>query len=84
MILLSKLSLNLYYSVEVVTSLLNHMFKDVSKDSAIVNGVLVLLELLMFKKQGYVIIHFFLLKTCESVILLHAFELIGYLHAFNN
>lgn len=39
-------------SVEVVTELLNHMFKDVTKESAIVNGVLVLLELLMFKKQG--------------------------------
>ncbi|KFM73186.1 Serine/threonine-protein phosphatase 6 regulatory subunit 3, partial [Stegodyphus mimosarum] len=39
-------------SVEVVTELLNHMFKDVKKESAIVNGVLVLLALLMFKKQG--------------------------------
>lgn len=39
-------------SVDVVTDLLNHMFKDITKESAIVNGILVLLELLMFKKQG--------------------------------
>lgn len=39
-------------SVEVVADLLNHMFKDVTKESAIVNGVLVLLSLLVFKKQG--------------------------------
>ncbi|KAG8177731.1 hypothetical protein JTE90_026573 [Oedothorax gibbosus] len=39
-------------SVEVVTDLLNHMFKDVAKESAIVNGILVLLSLLVFKKQG--------------------------------
>lgn len=39
-------------SVEVVSDLLNHMFKDVTKESAIVNGILVLLSLLVFKKQG--------------------------------
>ncbi|GIX73851.1 hypothetical protein CEXT_147811 [Caerostris extrusa] len=39
-------------SVEVISELLNHMFKDVTKESAIVNGILVLLSLLVFKKQG--------------------------------
>ncbi|XP_054709616.1 serine/threonine-protein phosphatase 6 regulatory subunit 3-like [Uloborus diversus] len=39
-------------SVESVSDLLNHMFRDISKESAIVNGISVLLSLLMFKKQG--------------------------------
>ncbi|CAL1276549.1 unnamed protein product [Larinioides sclopetarius] len=39
-------------SIEVIAELLDHMFKDVTKESAIVNGIQVLLSLLVFKKQG--------------------------------
>ncbi|XP_054716771.1 serine/threonine-protein phosphatase 6 regulatory subunit 3-A-like [Uloborus diversus] len=39
-------------SVQCVSDLLSHMFRDVSKESSIVNGILVLLSLLRFKKLG--------------------------------